>query len=87
MAEPELSESVSWQVALRVWWAMSWRCMGLVIIFIMPVYVLLKPFLRPEVNRLICELLLFPFQVWALRNSLAAKYNSFSITIKNDTAR
>jgi hypothetical protein len=63
MAEPARSNTVSWRVTLRVWWAMSWRFIGLFIIFIMPIYLLLGHFLRPEVIGLICQPLMLAFSV------------------------
>ena len=72
IAEWFLGGSITWRVALRVWWAKAWRAIALAQICVIPVYFLLKPFVLPGINSLICCLLGLLVEIWATKMSLAA---------------
>jgi hypothetical protein len=80
-------DGVTWKIAVRVWWAQTWRqIVALTVIQILPGLVV-KMLLKDDlVARWIIWtaplVFIIPITVWAVRRSLQVEYASFSIIIK-----
>jgi hypothetical protein len=72
---------VTWQMALQVWWALTWRIMALGGIVGALETILLGKLISKETDSIIFLLSSIPSMVWAVRSSLSVNYRSFKITI------